>query len=104
VTVAKLSTPALRDLHSAMVRIAEDSPRAAVELRTEVTRAAERLGAFPSLGVRRRDWTARPVRLLNLKRFPYVLVYDYEVSPPLILRVLHAARDLASILAQLETP
>ena len=34
------------------------------------------------------------VRFVTLTGFPYVIVYNAERRPPLILRVLHGARDL----------
>jgi hypothetical protein len=36
-----------------------------------------------------------------LTRFPYILVYDARARPPRIARVVHMARDLAPLLADL---
>jgi len=33
--------------------------------------------------------------------FPYVMIYDCERRPPIIIRVLHGARDLAGLLRDL---
>ena len=82
--------------------IGKDSPRSALSLRIAVSRAAQRIGTFPGIGAERPDWTTRTIRFLTLKRFPYVIVYDPEKSPPLILRVAHASRDMASLLAEIE--
>ena len=35
-----------------------------------------------------------PARFLPLIGYPFVVVYDAAQIPPLILRVLHGARDL----------
>jgi plasmid stabilization system protein ParE len=42
-----------------------------------------------------------PHRFIMLTGFPYVIVYNADRNPPLILRVLHGARDLPIILRNL---
>ena len=37
-------------------------------------------------------------RFLSLPGFPYVIVYNAERDPPLIVAVLHTARDLGRAL------
>jgi toxin ParE1/3/4 len=44
---------------------------------------------------------ARALRDVALRGFPYVMVYAAGTIPPRILRVLHTARDLPAILAEL---
>jgi len=39
-------------------------------------------------------------RLLALTRFPYVIAYSTERTPPLILRILHGARDIGAALRE----
>ena len=56
------------------------------------------MGEHPRMGVERPELADAPVRFLPLIGFPYVLVYDAETRPPLILRGLHGARDLAGAL------
>jgi toxin ParE1/3/4 len=101
VSAATLSGRARGDLRSAARWIARDNPPAARALRRAVTAAAQRLGDFPLAGVERRDLAAPPVRFLILSGFPYVLVYDAGPRPPVILRVLHSARDLPEVLRDL---
>jgi toxin ParE1/3/4 len=40
-------------------------------------------------------------RFWSLSRFPYILVYDTRVRPARIARVVHMARDLGPLLADL---
>jgi toxin ParE1/3/4 len=81
--------------------IARDSPSAARGLRAAVSEAGRSIGEHPLVGSRRPELTSAPVRFLPLKRFPYLLAYDPERTPPLILRIVHASRDLPVALAEL---
>jgi len=95
---ALLSRRAERDLQSAIRWIAADNPTAARGLRDAVAKAARQIGAHPLCGAARPDLMDAEYRLFTLTGFPYVLVYNADRSPPLILRVLHGARDLPDIL------
>ena len=96
---AALSPQARRDLNEAARWIAQDNPVAARALRISVQKAARVLGEHPRAGRERLDVTSRPVRFFALAELPYIIVYNAEVSPPLIARVLHEARDLPGVLA-----
>jgi len=98
---AVFSPAARRELLEAVRWIAQDNPAAARALRDAIVAAATRIGEFPQLGTERPDLVAPPVRLLLLSGFPYLIVYDCEADPPLVLRVLHGARDLPDIFAEL---
>jgi toxin ParE1/3/4 len=98
---AVLSPRARTDLLEAVRWIAKDNPNAARGLRDAVVRAAGRIGAHPHLGVTRSDFAPETIRFLPLAGFPYVIVYHAEEAPPLILRVLHGARDLPEVLRNL---
>jgi len=95
---AQLSSRAENDLLSAVRWIAKDNRLAARGLREAVVRAAARIGEFPQIGVQRLDLASERIRFLYLTGYPYVLVYNAERVPPLILRVLHGARDLPELL------
>ena len=97
-TLAVLSLRAQRDLASAVRWIAKDNQTAARGLRDAISAAAERIGAHPQIGVVRLDVADEPMRFLSLAGYPYVVVYNADLTPPLILRVLHGARDIPSIL------
>ncbi|MEQ1890002.1 MAG: type II toxin-antitoxin system RelE/ParE family toxin [Alphaproteobacteria bacterium] len=97
---AVLSPGARRDLLAAVRWIANDNPAAARELRNAVARAAENIIAHPMIGPHRPDLANPPYRFISLTGFPYVIVYTPEPVPPLILRILHAARDIPGILQE----
>ncbi len=95
---AVLSPRARTDLLEATRWIARDNPGAAGALRDGIAKAAQHLGDHPESGVTRQALADPRVRFLGLTGFPYVIVYDAGQRPPLILRVLHGARDLPEVL------
>lgn len=95
---AVLSPQARRDLLDAVRWIARDNPAAARALRDGVARAAERIGEHIHAGSLRPDLADEPYRFVTLTGFPYVIVYNSERRPPLIVRILHGARDLPEVL------
>lgn len=76
-------------------------PTAAGQLRQATGDAARLLGQRPLSGRLQPDLVGPHYRLRSLSSFPYVLVYDPRPAPPQILRVVHTARDLAALLADL---
>jgi plasmid stabilization system protein ParE len=85
------------DLREIWDYIAADNEDAAMRVKNAVLDACDMLAANPSFGHFRRDLTSLPVRFHAVMR-NYLVVYDPESSPLMIIRVLHAARDVASIL------
>jgi toxin ParE1/3/4 len=82
--------------------IAHDNPAAAQGLLDTVLKAAERIGQYPNIGVRRADLTASArYRFVVLTGYPYLIVYAADRDPPVIVRVLHGARDLPRLLRTL---
>ncbi|MBF0604027.1 MAG: type II toxin-antitoxin system RelE/ParE family toxin [Nitrospirae bacterium] len=59
------------------------------------------MGKHPLLGRTYTDLALPPVRFLHLSGFPYIIVYDATLKPPVVLRFLHGARDLPEILKDL---
>ncbi len=100
-TAARLAPRARHDVLAAIRWIARDNPVAARGLGTAIVEAAEHIGKHPQFGRLRPDLADGPHRFLVLTGFPYVIVCNPERSPPLILRVLHAARDLPEALKDL---
>jgi toxin ParE1/3/4 len=98
---AVLSPRARRDLLEAVNWIAKDNKAAAAALRTAVVEAVKRIGDHPQIGVVRVELADEPIRFLTLTGFPYIVVYDAGATPPLILCVLHGARDLPDVLRDL---
>lgn len=100
-TAAALSPAARRDLLAATRWIAKDNPAAARALRQAVAGAAGRIGDHPRSGALRPDLADHPYRFLTLAGFPYIIIYNSDRPPPLILRILRGARDLPEILRDL---
>lgn len=97
-TRAVLSPQARRDLLDAIRWIAKDNPAAARALRDGVATAATRIGTHARIGTLRPEWADAPYRFVTLTGFPYVIVYNAERRPPLIVRILHGTRDLPEVL------
>ncbi len=91
---AALSPRARRDLLAAVRWIARDNPAAARALRNSVATAAKRIARHVQIGSIRLDWADDHYRFLSLTGFPYVIIYNADRNPPLIVRILHGARDL----------
>ena len=87
-----------RELREAAVRIVEDNPAAADALLTAEMAAARRLQARPKLGRVRLELAPAQYRFWSLRGFPYLLVYDAEAKPPIVLRFVHQSRDLPVVL------
>jgi plasmid stabilization system protein ParE len=66
--------------------------------------AAERVAQRPLLGHRRLEFLPDRFRFWAVKGFDYRLVYNAEHPDRLILRVVHMARDLVPLLADLRDP
>jgi toxin ParE1/3/4 len=98
---ATLSPHAERDLLAATEWIAKDNPIAARAFRETVAMAARRLANYPESGVLRPELAGPPYRFAALSGFPFLIVYNSDRKPPLILRVLHGARDLPELLRDL---
>jgi plasmid stabilization system protein ParE len=96
-----LAPQARRDLLAAADWIAKENPSAAVALRDAVVAAATRIGNHPRIGAVRAELAPQSIRFLVVSGFPYVIVYDASREPPLILRLLHGARELPELLRDL---
>lgn len=95
---AVLSQSALRDFLATATWIAKDDPGAARAFRHSVGKAAQRIGEHAYVGTLRPDLVDEPYRVLIMTGFPYIIVYNAERRPPLIMRILHGARDLPEVL------
>jgi toxin ParE1/3/4 len=100
-SAAVLSPAARRDLLEAVNWIAYDNPAAARALRSSVAKAAANIGTYTHFGVARPDLADPPYRFVMMTGFPYVIVYNADRRPPLIVRILHGVRDLPEILRDL---
>ena len=98
---AIFSSIAREEFLDAIRRIAENNPVAAKALKDDARQVARTLGNHPLLGCTRPDLASPPVRFYFMTGFPYVIVYDPELEPPVVLRFLHEARHLPEILRDL---
>lgn len=95
---AALSPQAQGDILAAIRWISKDNPAAARALLEALGKAADRIGTHVHVGVAPPDLAPERCRFLTMTGFPYVIVYNAERKPPLIVRVLHGARDIPEIL------
>jgi toxin ParE1/3/4 len=98
---AELTPEARREAAYAVRGLAKRNPQAARDLRHAIVDAARLIGARPLAGRRRPELLRGPYRFWSLVRFSYLLVYDPETDPVLILRLVHTRRHLPRVLADL---
>jgi toxin ParE1/3/4 len=65
----------------------------------EIVKALQLLAHSPGVGHKRQDLTDEAVKFWPI--FAYLIVYDTEMRPLRIARVLHGSRDLERIFTQL---
>lgn len=97
---ARFTAQAKEDVRQAANWISKDNRAAARAFRSAIRKAAIRIGDPPNIGAFRPDVAVPPARLLALVGFPYVVVYDSDMTPPRILRVLHGAQDLPNVMSE----
>jgi toxin ParE1/3/4 len=100
-SAAVLSVAARRDLMAAVRWITKDNPVAAQALLDTVAQTAERIGNHIYMGRVRTDLAPEPYRFVSLTSFSYIIVYNADRNPPLIVRILHTSRDLSELLRHL---
>jgi plasmid stabilization system protein ParE len=92
-----LLTPrAEQDISDIWDYIASDSVEAADRVLDALERAIDRLSKNPGIGHLREELTDRRHRFFLV--YSYLIVYRFETQPLQVIRVLHAARDVQSIL------
>lgn len=99
---ATFSRAARQDILEAYQWIFKENPSAAQAFRRSLERMAWQLGEFPHCGQERLDWLPAPYRFFSLSAFRYWIVYNSSPAPPVVLRVLHGARDLSGLLDGME--
>jgi len=94
---AYVVTPAGReDLLKIDQYLCRQSVQAADSVSQDIEHAFELLATQPLLGHVRPDLTNRPFRFWTCR--DYLIVYDPATAPVRMIRVLHSARDVASLL------
>ena len=97
-TRAVLSPAAERDILEIVEWIASENPVAARGFRAALDKLAATIGEHPRIGALKPQLASPPTRFFPVRGFPYVVVYTPDRDPPLIVRVLHGARDLLEVL------
>lgn len=97
-TRAVLSPAAERDILGIVAWIAGENPAAARGFREALDELATAIGEHPRIGTLKPHLASPPIRFLPIRGFPYIVVYTPDRDPPLIVRVLHGARDLPEVL------
>ena len=91
-----LTPRAEQDLGDIWEYIAGDSIDAADRVLASIEMALQRLADSPGIGHMREDLADRRHRFWLV--YSYLIVYRFETNPLQVIRVLHAARDVQSIL------
>lgn len=92
-------TPAARaDLIEIFEYIRRDSPKAARGVLARIRGAMTRLAENPWIGHMREDLADTSLRFWSV--YSYLIVYRPQSQPLQIIRVLHGARDVRSVLRQ----
>lgn len=94
-----LSSPASHDLAEILTYVLENSgERRARHVAARLQEAFQKLADNPGLGHRRVDLTPSPVRFYTV--WSYFIIYKPDTSPLQVARVIHAARDIETLLRE----
>ena len=91
-----LSPQAALGIRQIWATIASDSIQAARRTRLQVFDACRKIAGSPGIGHRREDLTDKPVLFWPVGS--YLIVYNPAPRPVEIVRVVHGARDVPSLL------
>ena len=94
--VCEISPEALADLENISDFIAADDPDAASRMIEEFFSAFDQLASWPRSGHFRADLTEREVRFWPVRS--YLVVYRELADGVQIVAILHASRDIPSVL------
>ena len=92
----KLSPEAAHDIRDIWPFIAQDNIRAARKVRLQLFEACQLIADNPKIGHRRDDLTEEPVLFWPVGS--YLIIYDPNAKPIAVVRVVHGARDVPSLL------
>jgi plasmid stabilization system protein ParE len=103
VTPPNLSGQALRDIFQAVEQMLAHgaTPDYVDRFAVAVADTAEQIARRPLLGHRRLELLPGRFRFWAVRGFDHLLVYNAEHPERTVLRVLHMARDLGPLLAEL---
>ena len=98
---ARFTTTARSEIREAAAWIRADSPKASRAFAEAIADLARLIGEHPMVGVVRPELARAPYRFAVLRGFSYVVAYDPTPPRPVIVRVVHGARDLPVALHEL---
>ena len=91
---------AVEDILDIWSFIARNSREAADRVETAILRDCDLLAGSPLAGSIRSDLTPLPLRFWVVQPYSnYMIIYDPSTKPLQVIRVLHAARHLSTVLA-----
>jgi toxin ParE1/3/4 len=93
-----LTAEARADLNEIAEFIRQDSPGAARRVVESLRDAMGKLTGFPEMGHSREDLAPIPLRCWPV--YSYLIIYRPEKRPLQIVRILHGARDVQSLLEE----
>ena len=91
------SNEADADLRGIWDYIAARNEDAALRVKEAILDACDMLAANPTFGHFRRNLTELPVRIHTVMK-NYLIIYEPDTNPLVIVRVLHGARDVRELL------
>ena len=97
-----LSPRAGQDLDDICEFIARDSLQAASRVLSAIEKAIQSIAQSPGVGHFREELADRQFRFLLV--YSYLIVYRPETKPLQVVRILHGARDIQSILRLASDP
>lgn len=98
-TAYQFTPKALDDLIEILTFIGQDSYESAERVAAAVERNCELLVDAPFAGRERPDLAPPPLRFWNVQPYRnYLVVYDPTTKPLRVIRVLHGARFLPSVI------
>ena len=93
-----LTSLAREDLDEIYEYVRKDNPDAALKVLNNLRNAMRNLAEMPVMGHLRRDLSDEPFRFWSV--YSYLIIYKPESRPLQVVRVLHGARDVRSILEE----
>jgi antitoxin ParD1/3/4/toxin ParE1/3/4 len=93
-----LTSLAREDLDEIYEYVRKDNPDAALRVLDNLRNTMRKLAEMPEMGHLRRDLSDEPFRFWSV--YSYLIIYKPESRPLQVVRVLHGARDVRSILEE----
>ena len=93
----RIASSAARDLADITVYLVEEDPRAALKVLSKLREAMVRLGKYPGIGHVRPDLSRDPA-LRFWPVYSWLIVYEANVQPIRVVRVMRGERDMESLL------